>query len=140
MRHQIAAATIVTLAFTAAAPAPARAQSRDLPTQAPANPQGKVPDQRLEVADQNMVYAAERLDTAARQGNDKVLSEALEQSRITVQQIRTIFKDLPQDQRAPYEDALARAEQALAQRDPAAGAAAMRALRERVLSLTAGRT
>jgi hypothetical protein len=114
------------------------AQEYKLPTDPPPNPGKVVPNQRLEVADQNLVYAADRLDEAAQQGDQKAVSEAIGQSQQTIEQIRNIFQGLPQDQRVPYEDALLRAEQALAKGDPKLGATAMRELRQKMLANVAG--
>jgi hypothetical protein len=115
----------------------ASAQEYKLPTDPPPNPRQIVPDQRLEVANQNMVYAAERLDEAAVQDDQKAVSEAINESRETVAQMREIFDDLPPDQQEFYDAALLKAEAALATGDPKVGAAAMRELRQTVLSQVA---
>ena len=114
------------------------AQEYKLPTDPPPNPGKVVPNQRLEVADQNLIYAADRLDEAAQQGDQKAVSEAIGQSQQTIEQIRNIFQGLPQDQRLPYEEALLHAEQALAKGDPKLGATAMRELRQKMLANVAG--
>jgi hypothetical protein len=58
-------------------------------------------------------------------------------SRETIEAAREVFGDLPQDRRAAYEEAIARAEQALQGADARTGAEAMQTLREQVRGITA---
>ena len=131
------AATVIALA--AALSSPGFAQDYSLPDTEPKATQGGIPDQRLEVANKEMAYAAERLEEAAVQGDEPVLAEAFQQSRETVEEVRDLIQDLPPDQRTPYEEAILQVEQALAKDDARAAAAAMRDLRQRVLELATAR-
>ena len=115
------------------------AQDHAIPTTEPQDPQGEVADQRLEVANKNMVYAAERLDQAAQSGHQQAIQGAFDESRKTIEDVRKLFIDLPQEERALYEDALLNAEQALNGEDPRKAADAMRTLQQRVLELVQAR-
>jgi hypothetical protein len=126
------------LAAALALPGVAGAQ-QSLPTEPPANPRQVVPDQRLENVNQRLLNAAETLHKAAESGNEAHAADALALGRQTVSDVRAVFADLPQDQRAAYEEAFSTAEQALARNDPRAGATAMQDLRRRVLDLVAGK-
>lgn len=68
---------------------------------------------------------------------EKRIGQALDVSRQTIEGIREIFKDLPQERRMPYEEALLKAEQALQGRDPRVVAEAMQALQQRIREITA---
>lgn len=133
MRWTLAVALVLALA------GPAAAQTYDLPDAEPKDPLGVISDQRLEVANKEMAYAAERLEAAATQDNAPLQAEAFEQSRETLDEVRELFQDLPPDRRVPYEEAILQVEQALAAEDARAAAAAMRHLRERVLELVSQR-
>ena len=132
-----ALALAAVLALTLAGPL--AAQDTSLPDAEPKDPQGVLPDQRLEVANKEMAYAAERLDKAAEEGHEAAIAGAFDESRETLREVRELFQRLPQNERAPYEEALNKTEQALNGGDAKAGAAAMRELRQRVLDLVAAR-
>lgn len=130
-------ALMAACALALALAAPVVAQDLSLPDAEP-KAKGAISDQRLEVANKEMAYAAERLEEAAVQDDKPTLDKAVEQSRETVEEVRQLLRDLPAEQRTSYEDAILQVEQALAKGDARAGATAMRDLRERVLELASG--
>lgn len=138
MRPALHAALVIVAAL--ALSSAGSAQDTSLPDAEPKDPQGVIPDQRLEVVNKEMAYAAERLDAAAATDNETARSAAFEESQEAVNEVRALFRDLPPDQRTPYEQALLQAEEGLRSGDPTTGAAAMRELRQRVLDLVAGRS
>ena len=111
------------------------AGQQSLPTTPPPNPQQIVPDQRLENVDQRLLTAAEQLKRAADDGDQSRIEEAVGFGRQTIQEVRDVFDDLPQDKRLAYEEAFLKAEQALQGGDPRAGAAAMQTLQQQVREL-----
>lgn len=126
------------LALALALPGLAGAQ-QSLPTEPPANPRRVVPDQRLENVNQRLIAAADQLEKAAQDRDADHAARALDYASDSVRESRGVFEGLPETERAPYMQAFTEAEQALARKDPAAGAAALRQLRQRVLDLVAGR-
>ncbi len=116
---------------------PALAQDKALPDAEPKDPRGVLSTQRLEVANKEMAYAAERLEKAAEEGDESATRGAFDESRQTVEEVRKLIRPLPEGERAPFEAAIGEAESALAGGDPQTGARAMRDLREKVIELLA---
>jgi hypothetical protein len=129
-------ALALVLALILAGPAGAQ---QSLPAGPPPNPNKVVPDQQLENVNQRLLAAAEQLRKAAEDGDKDHAARALDYAYDSVKESRDVFDDLPEGQRAPYIQAFTTAEQALDRKDPAAGAEALKALRERVLALVAGK-
>jgi hypothetical protein len=124
----------ITIAAALLLPAAALGQ-QSLPTEPPPNPHEVVPDQRLENVQQRLFVAAEELKKAADSGNQSHAEQAFSFGQATIRDVRGVFDDLPEERRLQYEEALLKAEQALATGDPRAGADAMQALEERVREL-----
>ncbi|MEK0085577.1 hypothetical protein [Benzoatithermus flavus] len=133
-------ALLLTTALATALVLPGLAGAQQsLPTEPPPNPQKVVPDQRLENVNQRLLTASEQLHKAAEDRDKDHAARALDYAYDTVQEVRSVFAGLPQDQRAPYDQAFAEAERTLKTKDPAASAEALKQLRERVLDLVAGK-
>jgi hypothetical protein len=115
-------------------PSAASAQQR-LPDEPPANPAQVVPDQRLKIADQRLLRAAETLKRAADDGDQARVEEAVAYGLQTVAEVRDIFDEVPPDRRASYDEAIARAEQALRTGDPATGSQAVSELQRTIREL-----
>jgi hypothetical protein len=127
---------LATLALVLASILPGiAAGQQSLPTSPPPNPQQIVPDQRLENVDQRLFTAAEQLKEAAESGEQGRIDKAVGFGRQTIQEVRDVFNNLPEDKRLPYEEAFLKAEQALQGGDPHAGAAAMQTLQQQVREL-----
>ena len=124
----------ITIAGALFLPAVASGQ-QSLPTEPPPNPHEVVPDQRLENVQQRLLVAAEQLKGAADSSNQSHAQQAFHYAHATIDDVRDVFDDLPQERRIQYEQALLEAEQALATGDPRLGAQAMQTLEERIREL-----
>ena len=110
----------ITIAGALFLPAVASGQ-QSLPTEPPPNPHEVVPDQRLENVQQRLLVAAEQLKGAADSSNQSHAQQAFHYAHATIDDVRDVFDDLPQERRIQYEQALLEAEQALATGDPRLG-------------------
>jgi hypothetical protein len=133
MRRKLASMVLVT---GLALPGVAVGQ-QSLPSEPPPNPRQVVPEQRLKIVDQRLLMSAEKLQRAADAGGGTRVDEAMKFSLETIEETRDVFGDLPQEQRAAYEQAIVAAEQTLGSGDARASAAAMQKLQEQVRELTA---
>jgi hypothetical protein len=86
------------------------------------------PGQRLENVQKRLLVAAKQLKSAADSGNQSHAEQAFHYAHATIDDVRDVFDDLPQERRIQYE-------QALAKGDPRLGAEAMQTLEERVRKL-----
>ena len=128
-------ALVVAAMLAFALPGSSGAQ-QSLPDQAPPNPNEVLSDQRLKIVEHKLLVAGEKFRDA---GADRHRAEeAFDFGRQTISDVRDAFAEVPQDERAPYIQAISRAEQALNNDDTGSGAEAMQELQETIRDLAAG--